>query len=70
MLILKRKVDQEIFVTMASGELVTIMLVESKEGWARIGITAPASAEIMRDDALLTTKKPSLAERVKKHGAA
>lgn len=54
MLVLNRKTDQKIFITHPDGQ-ITITVVEVRGSIVRIGIEAPASAVIERDD----MKKPA-----------
>jgi carbon storage regulator CsrA len=51
-LILSRKKDQTIVLTLPSGERIAIMLVEVRgsNGTARIGINAPADVKIWRGE--------------------
>jgi carbon storage regulator CsrA len=47
MLVLKRKLGEKIYI---DGGLIEIELVEAGRDWCKLGITAPASVSVLRDD--------------------
>ena len=50
MLVLSRKVNEKIVVTSPDGTLITLMLVEIRGDKARIGVDAPKSWSIHREE--------------------
>lgn len=58
MLVLTRKVSEEIVLTSDTGELITLTLVSLKGSTARIGIAAPQRWKILRDELILRPPRP------------
>lgn len=48
MLVLTRNVDQEIICVLPSGELMTVKVLSSRGGAARVGLNAPSQVKIFR----------------------
>lgn len=48
MLVLKRYVEEEIWLDLPNGERIVLKPVEVRSGFVRMGITAPASVTIRR----------------------
>lgn len=51
MLVLSRNVDQELFIKLEDGRVITMMVTEIRPKRVRIGITAPPSIQIVRAEA-------------------
>lgn len=73
MLILKRNLNEKIFITTGAGEIITLQVTElvgpGKEGrgFVRFGFDAPPSVRIVREDAIKKEPKKSLSEIVSEH---
>mgnify|MGYP000325996159 CR=1 FL=1 len=52
MLVLKRKVREKIIMTTRSGETIVITLLKLDGNGAKIGIDAPGTCEILREELL------------------
>lgn len=57
MLVLGRKTDERIFLTMPDGRNITIVVTEIHPDKVRIGIEAPRDVVIVRDNAVKTTQR-------------
>lgn len=58
MLILSRFTNDQVFLTLPNGEVITVTIVEVRNGKVRVGFEAPQDVEILRDDAIDKTPKP------------
>jgi sRNA-binding carbon storage regulator CsrA len=58
MLTLTRKNGAKTFLDLPNGERITIVIWEADAGYCRLGIDAPKSVRIVRDDAVNTNPKP------------
>ena len=50
MLVVKRFADQKTFLSLPSGDVVELHVVECRGGFVRLGIEAPDDVLILRDD--------------------
>jgi carbon storage regulator CsrA len=57
MLVLTRQPDQKILLKLPTGEEVTITVLRVKGRYVRIGIAAPESVRILRDDCVSQVRK-------------
>jgi carbon storage regulator CsrA len=48
MLVLARRPKESIVIRTRDGQEITLLLVECRSGWARLGFTAPPEIEILR----------------------
>ena len=51
MLILKRTLDQKIYIEVPGGDVITIMVTKIQRDGVKLGIDAPKNYQIVRDDA-------------------
>lgn len=52
MLVLKRKIDESVIIYTGSGETIVITLLKMDGNGAKIGIDAPGTCEILREELL------------------
>lgn len=56
MLVLSRRVGEQVYITLPTGEVITVMITSARDGTIRMGIEAPKNVAIARSN--IVNKEP------------
>ena len=62
MLVLARRQNESLIITIPSGEEIQIVLMKARQGFAQLGINAPADYSIIREELLTHCEKQVTSE--------